>query len=676
MSAPIDIVRRMELLHRTIDHHNYRYYVLDDPEIPDAEYDRLMTELVRLEEAYPELVTAVSPTQRVGAPPLSAFKEVNHQTPMLSLANAFDEQEVIDFDRRIRGRLGVDEMEYVAEPKLDGLAVSLIYQDGLLRRGATRGDGTRGEDVTQNVRTIRAVPLRLHGEGFPRVLELRGEVYMTRDGFRQLNSDQEKRREKPFANPRNAAAGSLRQLDSRITANRPLSFFCYGMVAAEAYQSLEQHFDQLQQLRGWGMPVSPEVAVVRGVDGCFRYYHALSTRRSELAYDIDGVVYKVNALKFQVALGTVARAPRWAIAHKFPAEEALTQVLAIDVQVGRTGAITPVARLAAVSVGGVTVTSATLHNQADVERKDVRVGDTVVVRRAGDVIPEVVRVVAGQRPPGTRPFVLPCVCPECNSQVVQAEGEAVARCSGGLFCPAQRRQAIRHYASRPAMDIQGLGEKAVEQLVAAGFVRTVADLYRLTKAQLAALERMGDKSAQNLLAAIEQSKSTTLSRFLYGLGIRDVGEATARVLAQHFKSLETLQAADIESLKAVPDVGPVVAQHIFSFFRQTHNQEVIRGLRDAGVSLASESKTSAELLPPLAGITFVLTGTLASMGRAQAKARLENLGAKVASSVSRNTNYVVAGADPGSKLDKAQSLGVDVLDEGQFLAFLDQSAAP
>jgi DNA ligase (NAD+) len=672
MPVPIAIVRRIERLRRTLDHHNYRYYVLDDPEIPDAEYDRLMRELMHLEADYSELVTSASPTQRVGASPLPAFEEVKHRSPMLSLTNAFDEQEVIDFDDRVRGRLGVGELDYVAEPKLDGLAVSLIYEGGLLSRGATRGDGTRGEDVTQNVRTIRAVPLRLYAEGIPRLLEVRGEVYMTREGFRRLNSDQRKRGERPFANPRNAAAGSLRQLDSRITASRPLSISCYGIGAAEADQLPKRHFQQLEQLKDWGLPISSEVALVRGVDGCLDYYRALAARRDELAYDIDGVVYKVDALEFQAALGTVARAPRWAIAHKFPAEEVLTQVLEIGVQVGRTGAITPVARLEAVRVGGVTVTSATLHNQAEVERKDVRVGDTVIVRRAGDVIPEIVRVVLARRPAGTHPFVLPSLCPECNSQVVQAEGEAVARCSAGLFCPAQRREAIRHFASRRAMDIEGLGEKLVEQLVAGGFVGTVADLYHLTRGQLAALERMADKSAQNLLEAIEKSKSTTLSRFLYALGIRDVGEATARGLAQHFGSLEALQAADTESLQAVPDVGPVVAQHIFSFFRQAQNQAVIEGLRDAGVRWANELETPGPHSLPLSGKTFVLTGTLKSMSREQAKVRLETLGARVTSNVSGNTDYLVAGVGAGSKFDKAESLAINVLDEAEFLELLAQ----
>lgn len=675
MSAPVAIVRRIEFLRSTLDYHNYRYYALDDPEIPDSEYDRLMAELVRLEAAYPQLIISASPTQRVGASPLPAFNEVKHRLPMLSLANAFDEQEVIDFDRRVRERLGISELAYVAEPKLDGLAVSLVYEDGVLIQGATRGDGTHGEDVTQNVRTIRAIPLRLHGQDIPRLLEVRGEIYMTRDGFRRLNDEQMKHGEKIFANPRNAAAGSLRQLDPRVTASRPLTFFCYGIGAAEDDRLPQRHFERLQRLKAWGIPISSEVAEVRGVDGCLKYYRSLAARRNQLAYDIDGVVYKVDALDSQAVLGSVARAPRWAIAHKFPAEEALTQVLTIGVQVGRTGAITPVARLQAVQVGGVTVTSATLHNQAEVERKDVRVGDTVVVRRAGDVIPEIVRVVPGRRLPGARPFVLPTVCPECHSEVVQADGEAVARCSGGLFCPAQRRQAIRHFASRRAMDIEGLGEKLVEQLVAGGLVRTAVDLYQLTKEQLAALERMGDKSSENLLQAIEKSKATTLPRFLYAMGIRGVGEATAQVLAHHFGSLEALQAAQVESLETVPDIGPVVAQHIFSFFRQAHNQEVIQGLRDAGVSWASGPQTPAQRPRPLSGKTFVLTGTLKSMGREQAKARLELLGARVASSVSRHTDFVVAGADPGSKLGKARSLGIPILDEEGFLGLLDPSAS-
>lgn len=668
MAVPTDIADRAALLRTTIEYHNYRYYVLDDPEVPDAEYDRLIRELENLEQAYPQLVTLDSPTQRVGARPLPAFREVVHRIPMLSLENAFDEQEVIAFDRRIRERAGLAEVEYVAETKLDGLAVSLLYESGRLAQAATRGDGTHGEEITQNVRTIKSVPLRLCSKAVPRVLEVRGEVYMTRDGFRRLNEEQQKRGEKCFANPRNAAAGSLRQLDSRITASRPLNIFCYGVGAVEDSGLPERHYDLLQRLKAWGLRVSPEIAVVRGVSGCLAYYRAVAARRNELEYDIDGVVYKVNRRDLQAELGAVARAPRWAIAHKFPAEEALTTVLAIDVQVGRTGAMTPVARLKSVRIAGVTVTNATLHNQDEVERKDLRVGDTVVIRRAGEVIPEVVRVLPERRPSGTRPFHLPPICPECGSDIVRVKGEAIARCSGGLFCPAQRKEAIRHFASRRAMDIEGLGEKLVEQLVERRLVHTVADLYDLTQEQLAGLERMASKSAQNLLDALMKSKSTTLPRFLYALGIREVGEATAQRLARYFGSLEALQAADKETLQSVPEVGPVVAQQIFSFFRQTHNCEVIDRLRRAGIHWTEQSSTRSPL--PLEGKTFVLTGTLNAMSRAQAKQRLLALGATVGGSVSRNTNYLVVGTNPGSKLAKAQALGVAVLDEAALLALL------
>lgn len=657
-------------LRRVLNEHNHRYYVLDEPTIPDAEYDRLMRELQALESAHPELLTADSPTQRVGAEPLAEFGEVQHTVPMLSLGNAFEEQEVYDFDRRIRERLEIDAVEYTAETKLDGLAISLRYEDGVLVRGATRGDGTRGEDVTQNVRTIKVVPLRLQGNNVPPILEIRGEVFITNEGFERLNARQASVGEKIYANPRNVAAGSLRQLDSRITAERPLTLYCYGIGQFEGFELPASHQEMLEQLRDWGAPVSPETAVVQGVDGCMDYYQDILARRDVLGYEIDGVVYKVNRLDYQERMGYVSRAPRWALAHKFPAQEEMTRVVGIEVQVGRTGALTPVAKLDPVQVGGVTVTNATLHNQDEVERKDVRVGDAVVVRRAGDVIPEVVRVITEQRPKGTRKFRLPDKCPVCGSDVERVEGEAVARCSGGLFCPAQRKQAIRHFASRRALDIEGLGDKLVEQLVDRGIVNTVADIYGLSQDTLADLERMGDKSAKNLVDALEASKDTTLGRFLYALGIRDVGEATAHTLAQDFGSLEGLEAADEERLQATPDVGPIVAQHIAAFFDQSHNQEVIAALRTAGVRWQDEApREIAEL--PLADKVFVITGSLESFGRTEAKEKLQALGAKVTSSVSKKTDYLVAGADPGSKLDKAESLGVEVLDEAALLALLE-----
>jgi DNA ligase (NAD+) len=672
MTIPQHIRQRCAELREAIDYHNYRYYVLDSPAVPDAEYDRLMRELQDLEVRYPELVTPASPTQRVGAEPLPEFGEVVHEVPMLSLGNAFSDQEVLDFDRRVRDRLGVEEVEYAAETKLDGLAVSLLYEEGRLVRGATRGDGMRGEDVTQNVRTIHAVPLRLRGKGYPSILEVRAEVFMTLEGFQRLNEDQRRRGEKVFANPRNAAAGSLRQLDARITAGRPLTLFCYGMGRVEPEAGLPgRHSDILAALKGWGLRVSSLVKVVHGVRGCLDYYEEVGAQRPRLGYDIDGVVYKVNRVDQQSALGFVSRAPRWAIAHKFPAEEEVTRVLDVEFQVGRTGALTPVARLEPVFVGGVTVSNATLHNMDEIERKDVRIGDAVIVRRAGDVIPEVVSVLPDRRPARARRITLPAACPVCGSQVVRPEGEVVARCSGGLVCPAQRKEAIRHFASRRAMDIEGLGDKLVDQLVERGLVDTVADLYQLTAEQLAGLERLAEKSAANLVQALSRSKETTLARFLYALGIREVGEATARALGAHFGSLDGIMAADADTLQAVPDVGPTVAEHVASFFRESHNREVIERLREAGVHWPeAEPKGSGK--QPLAGLTFVLTGALESMTRDEAKQRLEALGAKVSGSVSGKTRYVVVGADPGSKLAKAQTLGVEVLDERGLLQLLGE----
>ncbi len=667
MSKARDL-KRIEELRTQLHHHNYRYYVLDDPEITDAEYDRLLRELQELEERHPDAITPDSPTQRVGAEPIKAFGTVQHALPMLSLDNAFDDEELADFDRRVRERLEVKQVEYAAEPKLDGLAVSLLYENGMLVRGATRGDGTTGEDISSNVRTIASVPLRLQGEAPPR-LEVRGEVFISHKGFLRLNREAQARGEKPFVNPRNAAAGSLRQLDPRITAERPLEIYCYGIGVLEGMEAPQRHSATLAQLRDWGLRVYSGVTTVTGLEGCQEYYRDMEARRAELPFDIDGVVFKVDRLDQQRELGFVSRAPRWAIARKFPAQEEMTKVQDIDVQVGRTGAITPVARLEPVFVGGVTVTNATLHNEDEVHRKDVRVGDTVLVRRAGDVIPEVVQVVLSKRPKGARRFVMPKTCPVCDSEIEKAEGEAVARCSGGLYCAAQRKEAIKHFASRRAMDVEGLGDKLVEQLVEQGLVEDPADLYALTVEQLAGLERMGEKSAANLVAALEKSKDTRLERFLFALGIREVGEATARILAREFGDLDALMKVDETRLEQVRDVGPVVAHHIATFFRQPHNREVIAKLRKAGIHWpAVEVAAPAE--QTLAGKTFVLTGALEGMTRDEAKERLQALGAKVSGSVSKKTDYVVAGAEAGSKLDKAQELGVPVLDEAQLLALL------
>ncbi|MDQ2695311.1 MAG: NAD-dependent DNA ligase LigA [Pseudomonadota bacterium] len=660
---------QLERLRAALHRHNYRYHVLDDPAIPDAEYDRLMAELRALEAAHPELITADSPTRRVGAAPAGAFGEVRHALPMLSLDNAFAAAQVQDFDRRIRERLEQDAIAYAAEPKVDGLAVSLRYEDGVLVQGATRGDGYTGEDVTQNLRTIRSVPLRLLNDGWPRVLEVRGEVFMRKDRFEALNREARARGEKTFVNPRNAAAGSLRQLDPRITARRPLELFCYGAGAVEGGELPSRHSAVLDQFSHWGLRVCPQRALVQGVEGCLAFYRRIETQRHDLPYEIDGVVYKVDRLDQQRELGFVARAPRWAIAHKFPAQEELTRVVNIEVQVGRTGVLTPVARLEPVFVGGVTVTNATLHNEDEVRRKDVRVGDTVIVRRAGDVIPEVVKVLLERRPAGAEPFVMPRHCPVCGSEVLRPPGEAMARCVGGLVCRAQRKEAIRHFASRRAMDIDGLGDKLVEQLVRQDLVQSVADLYALDAPTLAALERMGEKSAANLLAALQRSKSTALARFLYALGIREVGEATAAALARHFGTLEALLAADEERLQQVPDIGPVVAAQVRAFFQEPHNRQIIDRLRAAGVHWPAEAAVSGR---SLAGKTFVLTGTLAALTRDQARERLQALGAKVTGSVSKNTDYVVAGENPGAKLDRAQELGVQVLDEAGLLALLRQ----
>ena len=658
---------RVAQLRAEIEQHNHRYYVLDDPSIPDAEYDKLFRELQTLETQHPELVTVDSPTQRVGGAPLKAFAQVHHRTAMLSLNNAFSEEEVRAFDTRIREVLDVAEVEYAVEPKFDGLAVTLSYRDGVFEQGATRGDGSVGEEVTENLRTVHSIPLRLT-EAI-REVEIRGEVLMFKRDFAKLNEAQRAKGDKEFVNPRNAAAGALRQLDARITSGRRLSFFAYGIGLCEGANLPKQHHQQMDLLQQWGVAVTQQRRVVQGVGGLLDYYREIGAQRADLPFDIDGVVYKVNDMLFQQQLGFVSRAPRFAIAHKFPAEEAITTLLDIEVQVGRTGALTPVARLAPVFVGGVTVTNATLHNEDEIRRKDVRVGDSVVVRRAGDVIPEVARVVLDHRPADAREFVMPQACPVCGSQVSKLPDEAVWRCTGGLFCPAQRKQALLHFASRRAMDIDGLGDKLVEQLVDAHIVKTPADLYKLGLLAMINLERMGEKSAINLLAGIEKSKHTTLARFIFALGIRNVGETTAKDLAQHFGSLDNLLATDLERLQQVRDVGPVVAQSMADFLAQAHNREVIAQLRAAGVQWA-EHEQQVATASPLAGQTFVLTGTLATLSRDEAKEKLETLGAKVSGSVSKKTSYVVAGAEAGSKLDKAQELGVTVLDEQQFLDFL------
>ncbi len=658
-----------------LHHHNHCYYVLDAPEVPDAEYDRLMQQLLRLEAEHPDWVLPDSPSQRVGAAPLSQFVSVRHEVPMLSLDNAFSDEDLAAFDRRIHERLkSATIIEYCCEPKLDGLAVSLLYLDGVFVRGATRGDGSSGEDITVNLRTIGAIPLRLQGKHIPVVLEARGEVFMPLKGFEKMNAAALAAGEKTFVNPRNAAAGSLRQLDSRITAQRPLSFYVYGVGQVDGGVLPEKQADILLQLGEWGFPVNPELQVVYGIEACVAYYNQLSEKRAALDYDIDGIVYKVNAIALQQTLGFVARAPRWATARKFPAQEEMTRVLDVDFQVGRTGAITPVARLEPVFVGGVTVSNATLHNMDEVARLDLCVGDTVVVRRAGDVIPQIAQVLHQHRPANAQPVLLPSVCPVCASPVEKTEGEAVARCSGGLICAAQRKEAIKHFAQRRAMDIDGLGDKLVEQLVDSDLVRSPADIYALTIPALASLERMGEKSAANLCGAIAASRATTLPRFLYALGIREVGEATAQTLARYFGSLERLAVVDVAGLQQAPDVGPVVAHYIAEFFADARNIAVVDALRAAGVHW-QDVEVAAEAVSPLAGKTFVLTGTLSSLDRNAAKDRLQALGAKVAGSVSAKTDAVIAGADAGSKLTKAEQLGVPVWDEADLLALLDEHTA-
>ena len=663
---------RVAALRNQLNEHNYHYYVLDAPEIPDAEYDRLMLELKQLETQHPQLVTADSPTQRVGAAPLAAFQQVRHEIPMLSLENAFSDEEVLDFNRRISDRLKTtDPIEYACEPKLDGIAVSLLFENGILVRGATRGDGETGEDITQNVRTIESIPLRLRGSGYPTRLEVRGEIYMPRAGFLALNEQAQKRGDKTFVNPRNAAAGSLRQLDSRITAARPLEMCAYSVGLVRDGELPDTHSGIMACLREWGLLTSSRLEVVKDVDGCFTYYKKLEAERNALTYDIDGIVYKVNSIALQERLGFVSRAPRWAIARKFPAQEEMTVLENVEFQVGRTGAITPVARLQPVFVGGVTVSNATLHNWDEIARLGVKIGDTVIIRRAGDVIPQIVSVVKSKRRRKAKPIKFPKHCPICGSAIEVIPGEVVARCSGGLVCEAQRKEAIIHFASRKAMDVDGLGDKLVEQLVDGKWVHSVADLYQLKVEQLAGLERMAEKSAQNLVNALDKSKTTTLARFLYALGIREVGEATARNLAKAFGNLNALMAADQERLQEVNDIGPVAAQFIWDFFQNRDNVAVIRKLIKAGVHWPEHDIVADSNELPLLGMTMVLTGTLESLTRDQAKEILQDLGAKVAGSVSAKTTAVFAGPGAGSKLTKAQALSVPVFAEESLQRLID-----
>jgi DNA ligase (NAD+) len=666
-AAPASVQQRVVRLRAEINRHNYRYHVLDDPEVSDAEYDRLLAELRSVEADYPAVVVPDSPTQRVGGAPVAAFAQVRHRVPMLSLDNAFAREDVIAFDRRVRERLETErEITYACEPKLDGLAVSLTYRKGLLEVAATRGDGNVGEDVTHNIRTIKSVPLRLAGKSHPELLEVRGEVFMSIPGFREMNRVASEKGEKTFVNPRNAAAGSLRQLDPKLAASRPLEVFFYGASVIEGRKMPGHHSEVLAMLRDLGLRTSPESRVVEGVDGLIGYYDDIGRRRSALRYQIDGVVYKVDALDLQRELGFVARAPRWALAHKYPADEEMTRVRAIEWQVGRTGALTPVARLDPVFVGGATVSNATLHNFEELRRKDVRVGDTIVLRRAGDVIPEVVKVVEEKRPPGAPVAELPEKCPVCGSDVEREEGEAIARCAGALVCPAQLKESLRHFASRRAMDIEGLGSKLVDQLVELGLVKDASDVYRIGASKLAELDRMGEKSAGKLIGALERSKSTTFSRFLFALGIRDVGEATAESLARHFRTLGALRAATTAEIEEVPDIGPITAAHVHAFLAEPRNARVIDDLGQLGVQWPEAAAPKARG-GAFDGKTFVLTGRLASMSRDEAGEIIRELGGSVSGSVSKKTHYVVAGDDAGTKLRKATELGLRILDEDQFL---------
>ncbi|EOI5796718.1 NAD-dependent DNA ligase LigA [Cronobacter dublinensis] len=669
------IEEKLTQLRTTLRHHEFLYHVMDAPEVPDAEYDRLMRELRALEEAHPELVTPDSPTQRVGAAPLTEFSQVRHEVPMLSLDNVFDEASFLTFNKRVKDRLkSTDALVYCCELKLDGLAVSLLYENGLLVRAATRGDGTTGEDITLNVRTIRAIPLKLRGDNIPARLEVRGEVFLPQAGFEKINDEARRTGGKVFANPRNAAAGSLRQLDPRVTAKRPLTFFCYGVGLLEGGELPRSHMGRLQQFKDWGLPVSDRIRLVETPEDVLAFYHQVEADRPTLGFDIDGVVIKVDSLELQEQLGFVARAPRWAVAFKFPAQEQMTTVRDVEFQVGRTGAITPVARLEPVQVAGVLVSNATLHNADEIARLGLRIGDKVVIRRAGDVIPQVVNVVLSERPEETRPVVFPAQCPVCGSDVERVEGEAVTRCTGGLICGAQRKEALKHFVSRRAMDVDGMGDKIIDQLVEKEYVHTPADLFRLTAGKLTGLDRMGPKSAQNVVNALENAKETTFARFLYALGIREVGEATAAGLAAHFGTLEALINASIDDLQNVPDVGIVVATHVFNFFEEESNRAVIRDLTEnVGIHWPAPQVVKAEEIDsPFAGKTVVLTGTLSQMSRDDAKARLAALGAKVSGSVSKKTDLLIAGEAAGSKLAKAQELGIEVIDEAEMLRLLGE----
>ncbi|MFC6377756.1 NAD-dependent DNA ligase LigA [Tatumella terrea] len=668
-----NIRQQLNQLRTQLRHHEYLYHVLDAPEIPDAEYDKLMQALKALEEQHPELITRDSPTQRVGAAPLTGFESIRHEVPMLSLDNVFDDQSFLAFNKRVSERLKSSApVEYCCELKLDGLAVSLLYEQGELVQAATRGDGTTGENITANVRTIRAIPLRLTGDGIPARLEVRGEVFMNQKGFEKLNDSARKSGAKVFANPRNAAAGSLRQLDPKITEKRPLTFCCYGIGVSEGGELADTHWQRLQQLKHWGLPVNNHVRVCDTPESVLAFYHSIGEQRSELGFDIDGVVIKVNSLALQEQLGFVARAPRWATAFKFPAQEQVTTVRDVEFQVGRTGAITPVARLEPVQVAGVMVSNATLHNADEIERLGIRIGDNVVIRRAGDVIPQIVNVVLSERPDVTQEIIFPVHCPVCGSDVERTEGEAVTRCTGGLICGAQRKEALKHFVSRRAMDVDGMGDKIIDQLVEKEYVHTPADLFRLTAGKLTGLDRMGPRSAQNIVDALEKSKETTLPRFLFALGIREVGEATALSLALHFGELPPLMDAPLEALKEVPDVGPVVASHIRHFMDEESNREVIRQLvEETGIRWPAPGREATPVDDnPFAGKTVVLTGSLSQLTRDEAKDRLTALGAKVSGSVSKKTDLLIAGEAAGSKLEKANALGIQVIDEQQMIDWL------
>lgn len=667
-----EIQDKIKALRDKVHLYDYQYYVLDDPSVPDSEYDRCFKELQKLEAKYPQFVTSNSPTQRVGVTPASSLKPTAHRQPMLSLSNVFDTEELQAFIKRVSDWLerNPDELVFTCEPKLDGLAVNLTYERGQLTSAATRGDGRVGENITNNIKTISAVPLKLLGDDIPEVIEVRGEVYMPIAGFEAFNEKARQAGEKTFANPRNAAAGSLRQLNPSITASRPLAIYCYGIGAYKGMVLPDSHFEQLMVLKHMGFRIAPEIEVVRGLDGCLTYYNRLQEKRSSLPYEIDGVVYKIDSMAQQNVLGYVARAPRFACAHKFPASEEITTLEGVDFQVGRTGALTPVARLKPVAVGGVTVSNATLHNMDEIERKDIRIGDEVIVRRAGDVIPEVVSVLKDKRPVKTKIITLPSHCPVCGADVIREEGEAVARCTGGLFCKAQRKRAVWHFASRKAMDIDGLGDVLIEQLVDNDRLKDVSDLYTLTIDELADYPRMGQKSAENLITAIDKSKNTTFQRFIYALGIREIGEASAQILATHFASISDLKNAKIEDLMALKDIGPVAADNVVYFLAQDHNIDVIEKLVNYGVIWPKPEVKSVDENHPFYGKTIVLTGSLSSMSRDDAKAKLMALGAKVTGSVSAKTDYVVAGEDPGSKYTKAQDLGVTILTEEEFLSRL------